>query len=116
MYGAMTRALERWHSVRVTHLKRLQMDALKKEFDRGEYRERTDPVPEAQTGAQPRKLSSKVRNCLNSAICPIEGWSMTSHSFGIVQRSWHTFLRQPKFPQTPSAASNLPWHPHETSA
>ena len=53
-------ASERWHSVRVTHFERLQMEALRKEFNE-EYRERIGPVPEAETGTQPRKLSSKSR-------------------------------------------------------
>ena len=60
MFGAMIRASERWRSVRVTHFERLQMQSLRKELD-GEYRERTDPVVEAETRAQPRKLSSKSR-------------------------------------------------------
>ena len=60
MFGTMIRALECWRSVRVTHFERLHMEALRKELD-VEYRERSRPVAEAETGAQPQKLSSKNR-------------------------------------------------------
>ena len=60
MFGAMIRASERWRSVRVTHFERLQMEALRKELD-DEYRGRTGPVPEAEAGVHPSKLSSRNR-------------------------------------------------------
>ena len=58
MFGAMTRASERWRPVRVTHFERPQMQSLRKELD-GECLERTRPGSRNRGKAQ--NLFSKNR-------------------------------------------------------
>ena len=40
MFGAMTRAAERWHAIRITELEHRQMAALKSELDQEYHKNR----------------------------------------------------------------------------
>ena len=60
MFGAMTRAAERWRAIKVTDFERRQMQALRAELDH-EYEAQTSLVPPAPKDARPHKLSSTSR-------------------------------------------------------
>ena len=60
MFGAMTRAAERWRAVKITDFERRQMVALRAEFDQ-EYEAQTS-LNRRPSKAQPQtKISSKSR-------------------------------------------------------
>ena len=60
MFGAMSRAAERWKAVKVTVFERRQMDAVRKELDQ-EYQAQLELPEQASTEATPEKIPSRIR-------------------------------------------------------
>ncbi len=60
MFGAMSRAAERWKAVKVTVFERRQMDAVRKELDQ-EYQAELELPEQASTEATPEKIPSRIR-------------------------------------------------------
>lgn len=60
MFGAMTRAAERWKPIKITDFERRQLAALRHELDQ-EYKARNGLASKPSAGANPAKLSSTSR-------------------------------------------------------
>ena len=60
MFAAMTRAGERWRSIKITDFERRQMAAVRGELDQ-EYEARTGLAKQISKDTKPAKLSSKPR-------------------------------------------------------
>jgi transposase-like protein len=60
MYGALIRAAERWHGIRVSEFERRQLKAIRDEIDT-EFAARTAPAANPIVNASPTRLSSKDR-------------------------------------------------------
>jgi hypothetical protein len=60
MYGALIRAAERWHGIRISEFERRQLKAIRDEID-SEFAKRNAPATTPTVTASPTRLSSKDR-------------------------------------------------------